>query len=71
MKLKKLGPVGPEEFCSKGAQLVLIVANVLPLSERRNCDYGEFAAKTRLEFIRVRFRAIVSGASAAVCVCRE
>ncbi|SRR5260370_39564718 len=45
MKLEKLGPVGPEELCCKGAQLVFSAANVLPPSERRNCNYDEFAEK--------------------------
>jgi hypothetical protein len=71
MKLEKLGPVGAEEFSNKGARRVLSVANALLLSERRNCYYDVFAAKTRMEFIRVRFRAIVSCASAAASVCRE
>jgi len=71
MKLEKLGPVGPEVFWSVVAKVVLNVQKVLPLSERRNGNYGELAANTRMTFIRVRFRAIVSCASAAVSVCRE
>ncbi len=45
MKLEKLGPVAPKEFWSKGAHLVLSVANVLPLSERRNCNYDVLLQK--------------------------
>jgi hypothetical protein len=57
MKLEKLGPVGPEEFWS---------AEPAPAFENEG-----FAAKTRIKFNRVRLRATVSCASAALFVCQE
>ena len=52
MKLEKLGPVGPEEFASA----LLAQRSEVALT----FEFEEVAPKTRIKWIRVPLRAIVS-----------